>query len=167
MGLTMKTGEIEGQRKVIVANGISTFLGSLLGVSNVTVMAESATGIREGARSGLSTVVAGILFLLMTPFAPLAEMISDAAMVAPLVMGAMSMMSGITEITWKHVEISLPYFLTIMGTPFTFSITTGLMLGIISYTVIMVARRRAALIDPVPYTLSGVFILNMVLGAVI
>ncbi len=167
MGLTLKTGELEGQRKLMAANGISTVLASLLGVSNLTVMAESATGIREGARSGLSTVVAGILFLLMTPFAPLAEVISDAAMAAPLVMVGMSMMSGITQITWKHVEISLPCFLIIMGTPFTFSITTGLMLGIISYTVIMVAKRRASLIDPVLYALTGVFILNMVLGAVL
>ncbi len=167
MGLTLKTGELEGQRKLMCANGISTFLGSLIGVSNITVMAESATGIREGARSGLSTVVAGILFLVLTPFAPLSQMISGAAMAAPLVMVGMSMMSGITQITWKHVEISLPCFLIIMGTPFTFSITTGLMLGIISYTVIMVARKRFRLVDPVLYGITGVFILNMALGALL
>ena len=110
-------------------------------------MAESAAGIREGARTGLSAVVTGVLFLALTPFAPLAGMASGAAMAAPLVMVGMGMMSGITQITWKHVEISLPCFLMIVGMPFTFSITTGVMLGVISYAVVMVCRGRARLVD--------------------
>lgn len=163
-GLTTNTGDLEGQDKILVSNSIATIGSSLLGTINLAVMAESATGIKEGARSGLSAVVCGFLFLLLLPFAPVAKLISSAAMTAPLVIVGMSMMSGITQITWKHVEISLPCFLIIMGTPFTFSITTGFMLGVISYAIVMISRKRAKLVDPILYVLAAVFIVNLLLG---
>lgn len=166
-GLTTNTGDLEGQNKILISNSLSTIGGSLVGTGNLVVMAESATGIKEGARSGLSAVITGIFFLLLLPFAPIAKLISGSAMAAPLVIVGMSMMSGITQITWKHVEISLPCFLIIMGTPFTFSITTGLMLGVISYAVIMIARKRAKLVDPVLYILAFIFLLNLALGALL
>ena len=70
-----------------------------------------------------------------------------------------------TQITWTHVEISLASFLMIVGMPFTFSITTGAMLGVVSYVVVMVCRRRAHLVDPALYLLAAVFVLNAALGA--
>lgn len=163
--LVDSTGDLPGQRETLLCCGASTCVGALLGVSNVTAMAESATGIQEGARTGLSTVVTGLLLLCMLPFAPLAGLVSGAALAAPLVMVGMSMMSGITQITWKHVEISLPSFLMIVGMPFTFSITNGVMLGVVSYVVVMVCRKRAHLLDPALYFMAAVFILNAVLGA--
>ena len=92
-------------------------------------------------------------------------MASGAAMAAPLVMVGMGMMSGITQITWKHVEISLPRFLMIVGMPFTCSITTGVMLGIVSHVVVMACRGRAHLVDPALYLPAAVFVLNSALGA--
>ena len=162
--LTDTTGDLDGQREAMLCCGAATCAGVLLGVSNVTAMAESATGIREGTRTGLSAVITGLLFLCMLPFTPLAGVVTGAALAAPLVMVGMSMMSGITQITWKHVEISLPSFLMIVGMPFTFSITTGVMLGVVSYVVVMLCRKRAHLIDPVLYLLAAVFVLNAVLG---
>lgn len=162
--LTDSTGDLDGQREAMLCCGAATCAGALLGVSNVTAMGESATGIREGARTGLSAVITGLLFLCMLPFTPLAGMVTGAALAAPLVMVGMSMMSGLTQITWKHVEISLPSFLMIVGMPFTFSITTGVMLGVVSYVVVMVCRRRAHLIDPALYLLTAVFVLNAALG---
>ena len=162
--LTDATGDLAGQREAMFCCGAATCVGALLGVSNVTAMAESATGIREGARTGLSAVMTGLLFLCMLPFTPLTGLVTGAALAAPLVMVGMSMMSGITQITWKHVEISLPSFLMIVGMPFTFSITTGVMLGVVSYVVVMLCRKRAHLIDPVLYLLAAVFVLNAVLG---
>ena len=162
--LTDTTGDLDGQREAMLCCGAATCAGALLGVSNVTAMAESATGIREGTRTGLSAVITGLLFLCMLPFTPLAGVVTGAALAAPLVMVGMSMMSGITQITWKHVEISLPSFLMIVGMPFTFSITTGVMLGVVSYVVVMLCRKRAHLIDPVLYLLAAVFVLNVVLG---
>lgn len=162
--LTDTTGDLDGQREAMLCCGAATCAGALLGVSNVTAMAESATGIREGTRTGLSAVITGLLFLCMLPFTPLAGVVTGAALAALLVMVGMSMMSGITQITWKHVEISLPSFLMIVGMPFTFSITTGVMLGVVSYVVVMLCRKRAHLIDPVLYLLAAVFVLNAVLG---
>lgn len=162
--LTDTTGDLDRQREAMLCCGAATCAGALLGVSNVTAMAESATGIREGTRTGLSAVITGLLFLCMLPFTPLAGVVTGAALAAPLVMVGMSMMSGITQITWKHVEISLPSFLMIVGMPFTFSITTGVMLGVVSYVVVMLCRKRAHLIDPVLYLLAAVFVLNAVLG---
>lgn len=163
--LTDTTGDLAGQREAMLCCGAATCAGALLGVSNVTAMAESATGIREGTRTGLSAVVTGLLFLCMLPLTPLAGVVTGAALAAPLVMVGMSMMSGITQITWKHVEISLPSFLMIVGMPFTFSITTGVMLGVVSYAVVMVCRKRAHLVDPALYCLAAVFILNALLDA--
>ena len=163
--LTDTTGDLAGQREAMLCCGAATCAGALLGVSNVTAMAESATGIREGSRTGLSAVVTGLLFLCMLPLTPLAGVVTGAALAAPLVMVGMSMMSGITQITWKHVEISLPSFLMIVGMPFTFSITTGVMLGVVSYAVVMVCRKRAHLVDPALYCLAAVFILNALLDA--
>lgn len=163
--LTDTTGDLAGQREAMLCCGAATCAGALLGVSNVTAMAESATGIREGARTGLSAVITGLLFLCMLPFTPLAGVVTGAALAAPLVMVGMSMMSGITQITWKHVEVSLPSFLMIVGMPFTFSITTGVMLGVVSYVVVMVCRKRAHLVDPALYFLAAIFVLNAVLGA--
>lgn len=162
--LTDTTGDIAGQKEAFLCCGAATCAGAVLGVTNVIVVAESATGIREGARTGLSAVVTGLLFLCVIPFTPLVGMVSGAALAAPLVMVGMFMMSGITQITWKHVEISLPSFLMIVGMPFTFSITTGVMLGVVSYVVVMVCRKRAHLVDPALYLLAAVFILNAVLG---
>ncbi len=166
-GLTDSTCSLEGGKEVLLSTGLSSSLGALMGVSSLTVLAESATGIREGARTGLSSVIAGLLFILFSPFVPLTEVVSDVAMTAPLVMVGMSMMSGITQITWKHVEISLPCFLIIVGTPFTSSITTGLMLGVVSYVVVMVCRKRYNLIDPALYSLSAVFVANFLLGTLV
>ena len=161
--LTDSIGDLPGQRETMLCCSATTCVGALLGVSNVTAMAESATGVRVGARTGLSAVITGLLFLCMLPFTPLAGLVSGPVLAAPLVMVGMSMMSGITQITWKHVEISLPSFLMIVGMPFTFSITTGVMLGVISYVVLMVCRKRADLLDPALCFLAAVFILTIVL----
>ena len=161
--LTDSIGDLPGQRETMLCCSATTCVGALLGVSNVTAMAESATGVRVGARTGLSAVITGLLFLCMLPFTPLAGLVSGPVLAAPLVMVGMSMMSGITQITWKHVEISLPSFLMIVGMPFTFSITTGVMLGVISYVVLMVCRKRADLLDPALYFLAAVFILTILL----
>lgn len=165
--MTGSTGELPGQNRAMMVASAGTCVGSLLGVSNVTTLAESATGIREGARTGLASVVTGLLFILAIPLAPLMGALSGPASVAALAIAGMSMMSGITQVQWKHVEISLPCFLIIVGTPFSFSITTGLALGVISYLIIMVCRKRAAMVDPMLYGLGVLFTLMFLLGALV
>ncbi len=165
--ITDNTGDFPGQGRAVTADALATCAGALLGVTGATTMAESAVGVREGARTGLAPVVTGLLFLLALPFAPLAGSIPGAATAAAVIIVGMMMMSGISQITWKHVEISLPCFLMIVGMPFTFSITAGVALGCISYVVVMVCRRRWALVNPWMYALAGAFLLMFLLGAVV
>lgn len=165
--LTDNTGDFPGQGRAVTADALATCAGALLGVTNVTTMAESAVGIREGARTGLCPVVTGLLFLLAMPFAPLAGAIPGAATAAAVIIVGMMMMSGISQIAWKHVEISLPCFLMIVGMPFTFSITGGIALGCISYVVVMICRKRAALVNPWMYALAGLFAIMLLLGAAV
>lgn len=163
--LTDGTGDLPGGGRAMAAAAVATCAGAVLGVSNSTPLAESAVGVREGARTGLAPVVTGIFFLAAIPLAPLAGAIPGAATAAALIVVGMMMMSGISQITWKHVEISLPCFLLIVGMPFTGSITDGIALGCISYVVVMVCRKRAHLIDPWMYVLAGLFVLMYLLSA--
>lgn len=163
--MTDNTGDLPGGGRAIVCDAAATCVGALLGVSNTTTVAESATGIQEGARTGLSAVVTGLLFLLAIPLAPFVSAIPGAATTAAMVIVGMMMMSGITQIHWKHVEVSLPCFLIIVGMPFTSSITTGISMGFLSYVVLMVMRKRAHLVSPYLYVLAGMFLVMYVLAA--
>lgn len=163
--MTDATGDLPGGGRAMAASAAATCAGALLGAPNVTPLAESAVGVREGARTGLAPVVTGLLFLLALPLAPLAGAIPGAATAAALVVVGMMMMSGISQIHWKHVEVSLPCFLMIVGMPFTFSVTTGIALGCVSYVVVMVCRRRGAVVNPWMYALAGVFALMYLFAA--
>ena len=163
--MTDSTGGLPGTGRTLAATAAATCAGALLGCSNATPLAESAVGVREGARTGLAPVVTGLLFLLALPLAPLAGAIPGAATAAALIVVGMMMMSGISQIHWVHVEVSLPCFLIIVGMPFTGSITDGIALGCISYVAVMVCRKRWAVIDPWMYALAGVFALMYLLAA--
>lgn len=161
--MTDNVGNLEGSGKAMASVAIATCAGAFAGVPNNAILAESAAGVREGARTGLSAIVTGLLFLASVPFVPLIGLIPGAATAAVLIVAGMGMMSGISQITWKHMEITLPCFLIIAGMPFTGSVTDGMALGCISYVVLMVFRRRAKLINPWMYVLSGLFVLMYVL----
>lgn len=163
--MTDNTGDLPKGGHAIVCDAAATCAGALLGVSNTTTVAESATGIQEGARTGLAAVVTGVMFLAAIPLAPFIRAIPGAATTAAMVIVGMMMMSGITQIHWKHVEVSLPCFLIIVGMPFTSSITTGISLGILSYVVLMVMRKRAHLVSPYLYVLAGIFFVMYILAA--
>lgn len=160
--MTDNTGDLDGSKGAMAAVAIATCAGAFAGVPNSVLLVESAVGVREGARTGLSTIVTGVLLLAAVPFVPLLGMIPGAATAAVLIVVGMGMMSGISQITWKHVEIMLPCFLIIVGMPFTGSITDGIALGCISYVAVMVCRRRAKFVNPWMYVLAGLFVLMYV-----
>ena len=105
-----------------------------LGTSTVTTFVESSTGISEGARTGLSSVVTGLLFLLACVLAPIAGIIPSAATAPALIIVGMFMIGNVAKIDWKDPEVALPCFLTIAMMPFAYSISDGIGFGIISYT---------------------------------
>ena len=130
--------ELENANEAFMADAAGTTVGALMGTSTVTTYIESAAGIEEGGKTGLTAVVVGVLFLLGLFFADLFIAIPTFA-VAPalIVIGAM-MMRGIADIDWNDMEIAIPAFLTISLMPFTYSIADGIAWGVISYVAIKV-----------------------------
>ena len=163
--MTDNTEDLEGSDRAMAGTAVSTCITAFAGVPGVTPLAESAIGVREGARTGLAPIVTGLLFLAAIPFAPLMGVIPSAATAAVRIVVGMMMMSGISQIRWKYVEISLPCFLIIVGMPFTGSITNGIALGCISYVVLMVCRKKADVVNPWMYILAVLFVLMYLLAA--
>jgi AGZA family xanthine/uracil permease-like MFS transporter len=155
-------GKIPRVGRVLVADGVGTVFGALTGTSTVTSYIESAAGVSAGARTGLSNVFVAGLFLLAMFFSPLAASIPDYATAPALILVGALMTESIARIQWADFSDALPAFITILGTPLTFSIATGLSLGLISYTVVKVAAGKAREITPLIWILTVLFILRYI-----
>jgi AGZA family xanthine/uracil permease-like MFS transporter len=114
--------------------------------------------VGEGARTGLASVVTGVLFLLATIFAPLVGIIPNEAAVPALVLVGFLMMQQVKNIEWDDVEIAIPAFLTIVLMPFTYSISVGIGAGFLAYVLIQVVRGKARAVHPLLWVVSGLFV---------
>src|SRR3984893_17256072 len=130
----VKQGKIPRVGRVLLADGIGTMFGALTGTSTVTSYIESAAGIAAGARTGLSNVFVALLFLVALLFSPVAAAIPAFATAPALVLVGALMTESIAQVEWKEFTEAFPAFVTMVATPLTFSIATGLSLGVISYT---------------------------------
>ncbi len=140
----LKDGKLPRARKAFVADAVGTLAGAALGTSTVTSYIESAAGVEQGGRSGLTAVVAGLFFLLALPFTPVIGMVgSYPPITAPaLVLVGALMLRAVAEIEWDDPTEGLPAFLTVVGIPFTYSIADGVALGLIAYPVLKIAAGR-------------------------
>lgn len=157
-GFMDEKGNIEAPRAAFTTDGIATSVGAALGTSSTTTYIESASGIEEGAKTGLASVVVAGLFLLAMLFAPIAGSIPAVATAPVLIVIGAMMMTSITKIDWSDYRISIPAFLAVVGMPFTYSITDGISLGIITYTVIMATTGKAKNVHWIMYVLSVLLI---------
>ena len=153
-------GNIEAPRAAFSADGAATAVGALLGTSSTTTYIESAAGIEDGARTGLASVTTGVLFILSMFLAPLSAVVPGVATAPALIIIGAMMMSGAVKVDWSEYRYSIPAFLAIVGMPFTFSITAGISLGLISHTLISAASGKAKDVHPVMYVLSLLLILR-------
>lgn len=153
-GLMKDDGSIEAPTAAFTADGAATTVGAFLGTSSTTSYVESAAGIEEGARTGLASVITGLLFLVGMFAAPLASSIPGVATAPALIIIGAMMMTGATKVAWDDYRTSIPAFLAIVGMPFTYSITDGISLGIVSHTVIMATTGKAKEVHPVMYVLA-------------
>lgn len=153
-GLMDENGDIQAPRAAFGADGAATAVGALLGTSSTTSYIESAAGIEDGARTGLASVTTGVFFLLSMFLAPLASSIPAAATAPALIVIGAMMMTGAAKIDWSNYRITVPAFLAIVGMPFTYSITDGISLGIISHTLISAGTGKAKDVHPVMYILT-------------
>ena len=165
-GMTDKNGNLPGGDRALIADAIATCCGACLGTSTVTTFVESSTGISEGARTGLSSIVVGVLFLLACLLAPVAGIIPSAATAPALIIVGVLMIKGATDVNWGDFEEACPAFLTIAMMPFAYSISDGIGFGFISYSIIKVARGKAKEVPVLVYIISVLFILKYILTSI-
>jgi len=158
----VKDGRIPRVGRALLADGVGTVFGALTGTSTVTSYIESASGVAAGARTGLSNVFVALLFLMAVFFSPIAGAIPAFATAPALVLVGALMTQSISHVAWGDFTEAFPAFLTMLTMPLTFSIATGLSLGVIGYTVVKVGTGRYREVSIVLWILTLLFILRYV-----
>ncbi|MEU6465539.1 NCS2 family permease [Streptomyces sp. NPDC046976] len=165
-GLADDKGRMPGLSKALFIDGAGGAIGGLTGGSGQTVFIESATGVGEGARTGLASAVTGLLFAACLFFTPVTAIVpQEVASAALVVIGAMMLMNA-RHVDWGDRATAIPVFLTVVLMPFTYTITTGVAAGVISYTAIKVAQGRAREIGAFMWGLTVVFLVYFALHPV-
>ncbi|MBR2895817.1 MAG: NCS2 family permease [Oscillospiraceae bacterium] len=162
-GMTDRKGNLPGGDRALIADAIATCAGACMGTSTVTTFVESSTGISEGARTGISSLVVGVLFLCSILLAPIAGIIPSAATAPALIIVGVLMMKGAVSVCWDDLEEAIPAFLTISTMAFAYSISDGIGFGFISYCVIKAARGKFREVPVLVYVISALFILKYIL----
>jgi AGZA family xanthine/uracil permease-like MFS transporter len=158
----VKNGKIPRVSRALVSDAIGTIFGALTGTSTVTSYIESAAGVAAGARTGLSNIVVAGLFLLALFCTPLAAAIPAYATAPALILVGALMTEAIARVQWSEFTEAIPAFVTLLATPLTFSIATGLSLGLISYTLVKVAAGKFREVSVLIWILTALFILRFI-----
>ena len=165
-GLADDKGRMPGLSKALFIDGAGGAIGGLTGGSGQTVFIESATGVGEGARTGLASAVTGLLFAACLFFTPVTAIVpQEVASAALVVIGAMMLMNA-RHVDWGDRATAIPVFLTVVLMPFTYTITTGVAAGVISYTAIKMAQGRAREIGAFMWGLTVIFLVYFALHPV-
>lgn len=157
-GLLDEEGNPPNTRRILVVDALGAVAGGAGSTSTNTAFIESAAGVGEGARTGLASVVTGILFLLATFFTPLVEVVPYEAATPALVIVGFLMMQQVGGIDWKDLEIAFPAFLTIVLMPFTYSITAGIGAGFVAYVALQVVRGKGSGIHLLMWLIATLFV---------
>jgi adenine/guanine/hypoxanthine permease len=158
-GLLDDDGVPPNTQRILVVDSLAAAAGGAGGVSSNTSYIESASGVGEGARTGLASVFTGLLFLVSILFAPLVEIIPSEAAVPALVLVGFLMMQQVRGINWEDLEVAIPAFLTIVLMPFTYSITVGIGAGFLSYILIKLVLRKGSNVHPLLWVVGAMFVL--------
>ncbi|MDQ3615202.1 MAG: NCS2 family permease [Actinomycetota bacterium] len=157
-GLLDEHGNPPKTESILIVDSVAAAAGGAASVSSNTSYIESASGVGEGARTGLASVVTGVLFLLATIFTPLVAVIPNEAATPALVLVGFLMMQQVRHIDWDDIEIAIPAFLTIALMPFTYNITVGIGAGFIAYVVIKLVRGKLSEIHGLMWTVAALFV---------
>jgi AGZA family xanthine/uracil permease-like MFS transporter len=173
-------GQLPNAGRVLLVDSLAAAGGGALGASSVTSYIESGAGVAEGGRTGLTSVVVGVLFLLALPFSPLVSVIGGSVpipgpqgqdlLVSPvtapaLVVVGFLMMTAVRFIPWDRAEEAIPAFLTILTLPLTFNISYGIGFGFISYVLIKLVRGKPGEVHPLLYAVAILFALAFITPA--
>ena len=158
-GLMDKNGNIPNNDRILLVDSLAAVGGGLGNISSNTSYIESASGVGEGARTGLASIVTGALFLLTTFLAPLVAVIPYEAATPALVIVGFLMMSQIKDLDWADLGIAIPAFLTMILMPFTYSISVGIGAGFISHVLVRVVQGRAKEVHALLYGVTALFVI--------
>jgi AGZA family xanthine/uracil permease-like MFS transporter len=156
-------GDIINQKQGLLSDAIGTVFGSMFGATTVTSYIESGSGIGAGARTGLASVVTGVLFLLCIPLYGIIGWIPTAAVSACLIFVGFLMLGSISNLNLHDIDIGLPTFITMLMIAGTYSISQGLAWGFVSYILVMVFSNKTKEIQLPTWVLSAIFILYLIL----
>lgn len=157
-----KDGKIHRIRQAFMADAIATTAGAMLGTSTTTTYVESAAGVAQGGRSGLTAFSVAVCFAIALFFSPLFLSIPAAATAPALIIVGLLMLEPITKIPWNKLTEAIPAFICIVMMPFTYSISNGILLGMIAYVLINVVSGNYKQITPTMYILALLFILKFI-----
>jgi adenine/guanine/hypoxanthine permease len=161
-GFVKPDGQIPRLNRILFADATATVAGSMAGTSTVVSYIESATGVAVGGKTGIASIVTGLLFLMSLFVAPLVATIPSAATAPALILVGALMISAVTEIEWANPVVAVPAFLTLITIPLTFSIANGLAFGITSFAILRLLRGQATRQDWMLFTLAALFILRFI-----
>ena len=156
-GLIDKDGNVPNNDKILLVDSIAAVAGGASGISSNTSYIESASGVGEGARTGLASIVTGICFLLTTFLSPLVAVIPYEAATPALVIVGFLMMTQVKDIDWNDLGIAIPAFLTIILMPFTYSISVGIGAGFVSHVIIRFVQGRRKDVHPLLLLVAALF----------
>jgi len=168
MGVATKAGFLDENGKLprvgraLLSDAVGTTVGACLGTSPISTYVESAAGVEEGGKTGLTSLIAAGMFLLALFFSPIFKIIPSAATAPALIMVGLAMMSIVGEIDFKDYTEAIPAFLTIVMMPFTYSIAEGLAFGMVSYVLLKMLTGKYKDISIVLYILAVLFILRWI-----
>jgi len=163
-GMLTKEGKVPRVKQALFADAIGTTVGSMLGTSTVTTYVESAAGVAEGGRTGLTSFTVAVMFFIALFFAPLFIMIPGAATAPALVMVGLFMLSPVAKIDLNNYTESIPAFFTIIMMPLAYSIAEGIVFGMLAYVFIKVFTGKFKQVSWVMYVLAALFILKFIIG---
>jgi AGZA family xanthine/uracil permease-like MFS transporter len=161
-GLVDATNHIPRIRRILLTDATATIVGSFAGTSTVVSYIESAAGVTAGGRSGVTSIVTGLLFFVALFFAPLVGAVPSGATAPALILVGSLMMSHVGEIRWADSAVAIPAFLIILMIPLSFSIATGLSFGFIAYALLRLAREGVKRKDWLVYLLAALFVARFV-----
>ena len=151
-------GRVKDIKPILIVDSAAAAVGGLVGASSITTFVESASGAADGGRTGLSSVIAGVLFIVAAFFSPLISVVSSAATCGALVFVGYLMMSEVTEIDWSDLLEGLPAFLIVAGVPLTYSISNGIGFGFIAYVVVAAVTGQLKKVKPLMWVAALAFL---------
>jgi adenine/guanine/hypoxanthine permease len=165
-GMLDENGQLPGVERVLVVDSLAAAAGGAASTSSNTTYIESAAGVGEGARTGLASVVTGVLFLLAMFLTPLVQVVPFEAATPALVIVGFLMLTQIRDIDFTDYGLAIPAFLTMVVMPFTFSITNGIGAGFISYVTIRVFQGRAREVHPLMWVAAALFVVYFAIAPI-